>query len=195
MPESCAAWGCKNRRTVQSRSRGITFHKFPKDKKLRRQWEVALRRRGFSASRSSVLCSDHFRPEDFDRTGQTVRLRDRVRPTVFSFSTHLHRLLKNRTTETSRRAAEPPGPDRLRPTEPTEPTQNHDHSYALPSSPSDLKLRLTEALARVESLEKEVRNVKDRERRAKKVVHELLEDLKNIQPAPADGGKTPSPFT
>ncbi len=41
-----------------------------------------------------------------------------------------------------------------------------------------LKTRLCEALARVESLEQELRNVKDRERRAKKTVRDLLEDLK-----------------
>ncbi|RVE74913.1 hypothetical protein OJAV_G00026850 [Oryzias javanicus] len=27
---ACAAFGCNNRRSIQSRSRGITFHKFPK---------------------------------------------------------------------------------------------------------------------------------------------------------------------
>ncbi|KAF4099695.1 hypothetical protein G5714_019821 [Onychostoma macrolepis] len=53
-----------------------------------------------------------------------------------------------------------------------------DHSYALPASPTGLKTRLCEVLARVEGLEQELRNVKDRERRAKKTVCDLLEDLK-----------------
>ncbi|KAG5851837.1 hypothetical protein ANANG_G00056060 [Anguilla anguilla] len=83
MPHSCAAWGCTNRYTIQTRSRGITFHKFPKEKELRRQWEVAVRREGFPASESSVLCSEHFKREDFDRTGQTVRIRDGAKPSVF----------------------------------------------------------------------------------------------------------------
>lgn len=48
----------------------------------------------------------------------------------------------------------------------------------MPASPAVLKTRLCEALARVESLEHELRNVKDRERRAKKTVRDLLEDLK-----------------
>ncbi|XP_051530543.1 uncharacterized protein LOC127427151 [Myxocyprinus asiaticus] len=53
-----------------------------------------------------------------------------------------------------------------------------DHSYALPASPTGLKARLREDLVRVESLEREMRNVTDRERRAKNTVQDLLEDLK-----------------
>lgn len=60
--------------------------RFPKDAWLRKQWEKSLRRRGFSATRSSRICSQHFRPEDLDRTGQTVRIREGVVPSVFSFS-------------------------------------------------------------------------------------------------------------
>nr|XP_033487880.1 THAP domain-containing protein 6-like [Epinephelus lanceolatus] len=144
MPHSCAAWKCTNRFTVQTKSQGITFHRFPKDTARRKQWEAALRREGFSASSSSMLCSGHFKPEDFDRTGQTVRIRDGAVPSVFSFPVHLLR----------------------------------DHSYVLPSSPDDLRARLSDALARVESLEREKQNAKDRERRAKNTVCSLLEDLR-----------------
>lgn len=41
-----------------------------------------------------------------------------------------------------------------------------------------LKVRLSEALGRMESLEREKLNAKARERRAKKSVKSLLEDLK-----------------
>lgn len=58
------------------------------------------------------------------------------------------------------------------------PSACQDHSYALPSSPTGLKARLSGALARVESLERELRNVKGRERRAKNTVHGLLRHLK-----------------
>lgn len=45
------------------------------------------------------------------------------------------------------------------------------------SSNEDLKARLKEALARVESLERENRNMKARERRTKNTLNCLLEDL------------------
>ncbi|XP_051264117.1 THAP domain-containing protein 1-like [Dicentrarchus labrax] len=72
IPVFCAAYGCNNRRSIDTRSRGM----FPSDTGLRSQWEVAIRREGFVATESSKLCSEHFKPDDFDRTGQIVRLRD-----------------------------------------------------------------------------------------------------------------------
>ncbi|XP_010770253.1 THAP domain-containing protein 6-like [Notothenia coriiceps] len=106
MPDFCAAYGCSNRRSLQTRTRGITFHVFPKTGERRRQWEVALRRDGF------VSCgSEHFRSEDFDRTGQTVRLKDGVVPTVFNFPAHLQRSEATRSTTTSRRAEDEPQPN------------------------------------------------------------------------------------
>ncbi|KAM9824716.1 uncharacterized protein ACB057_000495 [Neosynchiropus ocellatus] len=47
MPDFCAAYGCSNQRSLQTRRRGITFHKFPKSSESRRQWELAIRRDGF----------------------------------------------------------------------------------------------------------------------------------------------------
>ncbi|XP_039525106.1 THAP domain-containing protein 6-like isoform X1 [Pimephales promelas] len=179
MPSSCAAWGCTNRRTIENRSRGITFHKFPKDKEVRRQWEVATRRQGFSASDFSVLCSEHFESDHFDRTGQTVRIRDGAKPSVFSFPPHLQKPVATRTTQASKKAEKSllvNSSQHFQETDP--PLPNPDHTYALPASPTSLKARLCEALARVESLEREKRNVKDRERRAKSTVRDVLEDLK-----------------
>ncbi|KAM3850216.1 THAP domain-containing protein 6-like [Diretmus argenteus] len=164
MPASCAAWGCANRRSLGSRSRGITFHMFPKEKELRRQWEVALKRESFSASDSSVICSEHFKLEDFDRTGQTVRIRDGTKPSVFNLPTHLQRPVAIRTTQVSRKAEETLQVDSdcyadLDP----EPLPNLDHTYVLPASPTALKTKLSGALVRVESLERQMRNVRARE--------------------------------
>ncbi|XP_054630981.1 THAP domain-containing protein 6-like isoform X2 [Dunckerocampus dactyliophorus] len=185
MPDSCAARGCTNRRTAQSKSQGITFHRFPKEKELRRQWEVAARKKGFCATKSSVLCSEHFKPEDIDATGQTVRLREGAKPFVFSSQPPVQKQVFTRTTQTSKRAQEslnvesecPLNSQQTQPTPPP-PLPEVDHCYALPASPAGLKARLTKALARVESLERELRNVKDRERRAKNTVFGLLEDLR-----------------
>ncbi|XP_049888322.1 THAP domain-containing protein 6-like [Epinephelus moara] len=151
---------------------------------IRFPWEVALWREGFSASSSSMLCSEHFKPEDFDRTGQTVRIRDGAVPSVFSFPAHLTSRgypVATRTTETSKKAQETMAVDCSQLVQDTDeplPVPSVDHSYVLPSSTDDLRARLSDVLARVESLEREKRNAKDRERRAKNTVCSLLEDLR-----------------
>ncbi|XP_019744157.1 THAP domain-containing protein 6 isoform X1 [Hippocampus comes] len=185
MPQYCAALGCVNKRTAETKAKRITFHKFPKEKFLRRQWEVAARKRGFSATKSSVLCSEHFKPEDIDATGQTVRIREGAKPSVFSFQSPVQKQVFTRTTQTSKKARESVAsvgsknlPQTESPLLQPSPLSDVDHCYALPSSPAGLKARLTEALARVEGLERELRNVKDRERRAKNTVFGLLEDLR-----------------
>ncbi|XP_058503501.1 THAP domain-containing protein 6-like [Solea solea] len=184
MPNSCSACGCTNRCNIQARSQGITFHKFPKDDVLRKLWEVALRREGFNASQSSRLCSEHFRQEDFDRTGQTVRIREGAVPSVFpNFPAHLQRPVETRMTLTSKKAQESTSVNSSKPIQETEPLSvpyvpNVDHFYALPTSASDLTARLNQALTRIESLEREMRNAKDRERRAKNTLHGLVEYLR-----------------
>ncbi|XP_018956275.2 THAP domain-containing protein 6 [Cyprinus carpio] len=177
MPDSCAAWGCKNRRTIQSRYRGITFHKFPKEKALRRQWEIATRRKGFSASDCSVLCSEHFKPQDVDRTGQIVRIREGAKPSVFSFPAHLQRPVAPRKTRTSRKAEERPQMDCSQQLQETKPLPNVDHSYALPADPNYINAKHREPFDKFQRPERDMRNVKKREQRAKNMVLALLEDL------------------
>ncbi|XP_061753943.1 THAP domain-containing protein 6-like isoform X3 [Nerophis ophidion] len=157
---------------------------FPTDIKSRKRWESALRREAFMASPSTRLCSQHFRKEDFDRTGQTVRIRDGVIPSVFNFPTHLQRPVATRRSLTSKKAntATSPSPSAYcsPPVAVAEPQNDLslDHSYALPTCPAAMKARLSTALAKVESLEREKRNAKDRERRAKSALCGLLEDLR-----------------
>ncbi|XP_050957050.1 THAP domain-containing protein 2-like [Labeo rohita] len=66
-----------------------SFNKFPSDKQRRQSWAIALRREGFKPKDCTVLCSCHFRPEDFDKTGQTVHLRQGAIPSIFKFPDHL----------------------------------------------------------------------------------------------------------
>ena len=54
-----------------------------------KQWVINMHREGFNPSKKSVVCSDHFKEECFDRTGQTVRLRPHVVPTIFTLPKHL----------------------------------------------------------------------------------------------------------
>ncbi|CAM4569811.1 unnamed protein product [Leuciscus chuanchicus] len=134
----------------------------PKDKDVRKKWEVALRREGFTASDSLVLCSQHFKQGDFDRTGQILE--------------------KDRATSTSIRAEESLSvasqDSQETATSSPQPQPNNDHGYALPASPTALTTRLNEALARVESLEREKKNSMAREKRAKTTGKSLLGDLR-----------------
>ncbi|XP_015196293.2 uncharacterized protein [Lepisosteus oculatus] len=91
MPSSCVAVNCSEERSQDTLNRGITFHRFPKDPVRRRQWRAAIRRqtpdkRLWEPTKSSVICSKHFTPDTFDRTGQTVRLRAAAVPSLFDFA-------------------------------------------------------------------------------------------------------------
>ncbi|KAF3841512.1 hypothetical protein F7725_007374, partial [Dissostichus mawsoni] len=107
---------------------------------MRKKWEVALRREGFTASESSVICSEHFKQDEFDRTGQ-------IDSEMVLFP-------------------------------PSSASRFTSKDYVLPASPTALKARLNEALARVESLERERKNAMAREKRAKTTVRSLLGDLR-----------------
>ncbi|XP_030632667.1 THAP domain-containing protein 6-like isoform X2 [Chanos chanos] len=179
MPQACAAFGCTNRRNIQNRLRGITFHKFPKDPGLRKAWAVAVRRKDFAPNDTTVLCSCHFKADDFDRTGQIVRLREYVIPSVFaSFPHHLNKVPnKARSTRTSTQASEAsddpvPVSESPEPRNPSAP----DHHYALDTD--EVKYKIAETRARVEELQRQLRNARDRERRQKRTVKSLLDKLK-----------------
>uniref|UniRef100_UPI001446F7D3 THAP domain-containing protein 6-like n=1 Tax=Epinephelus lanceolatus TaxID=310571 RepID=UPI001446F7D3 len=175
MPHFCSAFGCTNERSVKTKQKGITFHSFPKNTDRRRAWVAAVRRKDFVPSDSSVICSCHFRPEDFDRTGQTVRLRDGVTPSVFNFPEyHCKVPSTSRSTRTSQAALQSPDVQVQPPDNQEESTS--DHQYALDLI--DVKRKLTEAQERVDELQRKLRNAKDRERRHTKTVKSLLQDLK-----------------
>ncbi|XP_059364611.1 THAP domain-containing protein 2-like [Carassius carassius] len=163
MPDFCAAYGCTNARSLQTRTRGITFHKFPKCSERRRQWERALRREGFVANDRTLLCSEHFRNEDFDRTGQTVRFKAGAVPSVFNFPAHLQRPVAPRSTNASRKSGE---------NQPMDPEQDQ------PPPDVALKAKLDAAMATVRKLWREKSNALARVRRAKKNMKALLEELK-----------------
>ncbi|XP_028842824.1 uncharacterized protein LOC114794441 isoform X2 [Denticeps clupeoides] len=84
MGVECAVLTCHYKRKKETKQAGITFHMFPKNASLRQKWtEFAQREKGWSPKNWDVICSLHFLPQDFDRTGQTVRLRTNVVPSIF----------------------------------------------------------------------------------------------------------------
>nr|XP_061836763.1 THAP domain-containing protein 2-like isoform X3 [Nerophis lumbriciformis] len=177
MPAHCAAYGCKVRRTAESKKLGITFHRFPKDDDVRRRWEVAVRRKSFAAKEQTVLCSKHFNPEDFDKTGGLCRIRQGVIPSVFNFSLLCETPKAKRSTITSKKAEESlllNISHRVIENEHQSNVDLQEHNYSLPSCPSALKVRFIKTAARVVTLEKEKRNAQVRERRAKATINALL---------------------
>lgn len=71
------------------------FHRFPDKDKQKELHQIWLRncRRDRLPGKGSVLCSVHFSKECFDRTGQTVRLREGAVPTLFELPEHLQVML------------------------------------------------------------------------------------------------------
>jgi hypothetical protein len=69
---------------------------FPCNEERQKQWIKNIRREGWSPSKSSVICSDHFKENSIDRTGQlNVRLKPDAVPTRFkTFPKHLKQVNK-----------------------------------------------------------------------------------------------------
>ncbi|XP_078532720.1 THAP domain-containing protein 1-like isoform X1 [Lissotriton helveticus] len=82
MPTGCAALACSS---VWKKDCDYSFHRFPLDAERRKKWLCQLNRKNYTPSRHTFLCSKHFEDFWFDRTGQTIRLRENAVPTIFSF--------------------------------------------------------------------------------------------------------------
>ncbi|XP_059911526.1 uncharacterized protein LOC132460693 [Gadus macrocephalus] len=131
-----------------------------------------------------MLCSKHFKPEHFDRTGQTVRIRLGVVPSIFAFPAHLLKSTAStdRTTSNSRRAKEslPMDIPQYAPVEPAALPQSQlvDHTYALSSCPFALKEGYIKAKDNVSRLQREKTNTRKRELRAKSSLQDVLMELR-----------------
>ncbi len=94
MPASCIAGGCKN-----TRKGGFSLHVFPKaPESIRRSWIQFVRTKRAKwtvPTENSLLCSAHFKPDDFDSTYLimkqlmpdtkcTVKLKDGAVPSIHS---------------------------------------------------------------------------------------------------------------
>ncbi|XP_063048863.1 THAP domain-containing protein 2-like [Engraulis encrasicolus] len=176
MPDFCAAYGCSKERTNESKEGGITFHRFPKEGSRRQAWVLALRREGFVPKQRTLLCSCHFLPEDFDRTGQTVRLREGAIPSVFTFPKHLSKRSRSRSSKTSKKASEPYPTQSARQPVVSVTAVLQDHTYCL--DPIRTKEKLRQYQDELDKLRRELRNAKDRERRQRQTVGCLMVELR-----------------
>lgn len=88
MVHSCAAYNCVERRLNGS---DISFHTFPKNDKLKKQWIIAIRRKNYKPGKSAKICSKHFTPDSFDTSGWSSKRKLKIDavPSVFNFPSHL----------------------------------------------------------------------------------------------------------
>ncbi|XP_054464112.1 THAP domain-containing protein [Anoplopoma fimbria] len=84
---SCSAYGCSRR---HSKGSDVNFFRFPLGDDARlEQWLLNVRRRNWIPSKSSRLCSTHFKEDQFfiDKEGKR-RLKETAVPTIFVFQNH-----------------------------------------------------------------------------------------------------------
>ena len=63
----CCAVGCSNDSRFVSKGQGISFHRFPTEDSLLKEWLAKISRAGLTVTKDTRLCSDHFEPDCFER--------------------------------------------------------------------------------------------------------------------------------
>ena len=63
----CCAVGCSNDSRFVSKGQGISFHCFPTEDSLLKEWLAKISRVGLEVTKGTRLCSDHFEPDCFER--------------------------------------------------------------------------------------------------------------------------------
>lgn len=88
MVTSCCAYNCTQRCTSSS---NISFHSFPKNPDLLKEWLTAIRRKNFEPSIYSRICSNHFTEESFETSGWSCvpKLKIDAVPSIFDFRKNL----------------------------------------------------------------------------------------------------------
>ncbi|CAG9827867.1 unnamed protein product [Diabrotica balteata] len=67
----CAVFGCSSdNQTTKRVDKSVSFYGFPKDSVVEKQWVIACCREGKFNTKTSRICSKHFKPESFERNLQ-----------------------------------------------------------------------------------------------------------------------------
>ncbi|XP_028316099.1 THAP domain-containing protein 2-like [Gouania willdenowi] len=179
----CVAFGCSN---SSFSGCGKSFHRFPfKDPDRLSRWVENIHRKKWQPSRKSLICSDHFEEAHFDRTGQTVRLRDEAEPTIFpSFPKHLQRKLAR---QRKRNKKPPLVQAEQQPCTQTTSTSGsnaihplQEHSYNIDSL-GNLKRKLATSIDTIISLQKKLKCTQQKSRRLQKRVESLKKVVKELK--------------
>ena len=103
----CCVPACTNHSSI---TKGISYHKIPKDKQLRKSWISRLRRDNLPPVDNCYVCSDHFEKECFESdlieelTGEKKkkRLKSDAVPSIFNFPTSIPVVSTSRTSSENR---------------------------------------------------------------------------------------------
>ncbi|XP_022162990.1 THAP domain-containing protein 2-like [Myzus persicae] len=73
MPYKCCAYGCNNRDGL---GKNIKLFRFPDDDNRKKEWLDLVQRENFTVTKSSRLCSAHFRSSEFVEAPGKLILKD-----------------------------------------------------------------------------------------------------------------------
>jgi hypothetical protein len=90
MPQCSAVYGCNNKECSLSYDglKFVSFHKYPnkdKEKVRYKEWIIKSKRKNFTPTNYSVICSNHFAPSDLKTTGNKHSLLPNAVP---KYNTH-----------------------------------------------------------------------------------------------------------
>ena len=106
----CVAFGCKNV-NKKGKKPGLSFHRFPSNNskpEQRKLWAKAVGRENWKPSLYSLLCSDHFKEEDFRQNSEQRKgLKDDAIPSIFPA---LPKCLQNNAEKSKRKPSAAPYP-------------------------------------------------------------------------------------
>ena len=152
-----------------------------KSPKQYREWLAKLRRKGFTPTKFTRLCSVYFEDSCFIVTGDTRRLQANAVPTKFDFPTRLKKTDKKRKPPMQRTvpvtvASSCMSPPDCGPSSDEHPsvTVIHDHPYDVKKIPSKLKRQLDDAWHVVEMYTKKFKVPQRKTSRLKKKVDSLI---------------------
>ena len=63
----CSAVGCNNDSRYVGKKEGVSYHKFPAEQKLQKEWLAKISRLDLKVTKDSRVCSVHFEPECYER--------------------------------------------------------------------------------------------------------------------------------
>ncbi|KAE9529990.1 hypothetical protein AGLY_011452 [Aphis glycines] len=84
MPYKCCACGCNNRDGL---AKNIKLFRFLDDDCRKKEWLELVQRENFTVTKSSRLCSAHFRSSEFVEASGKLILKNNARPSIFNFPT------------------------------------------------------------------------------------------------------------